>query len=394
MRDDWKRKEIFFGLILVLVVVVYSYAQSKKTDFHKREVQLTENAESTALIRQQAEEILATMSIEQKVYQMFIVTPEALTDSITVTTADEIVRDFLKERPVGGIVYFSQNLTDTEQTEKLLHQMQEYAQEVEGLPLFQCVDEEGGTVARIGNQAGFNVPKIKPMRKIKSEKDAYKAGKTIGIYLRKLGFNLNFAPDADVLTNPKNTVIGNRSFGKDAKQVLRYASAYSDGLHESGIRSTFKHFPGHGATEADTHNDFAYTDKTYKELLQAELIPFAGAKEANIDCVMVSHIAVPNITGDNTPCSLSYKMITEVLRGDLGYDGIVVTDAMNMGAIVGQYASDEAAVAAVGAGVDIILMPADFKRAVEGVLAAVESGAIPLECIDESVRRILIAKLK
>lgn len=262
MWDNWKRKEIFFVLILILAIVVYSFVQSKKTDFQKKEMHLTENTENAALIRQQAEEILGTMSIEQKVYQMFIVTPEALTDGITVTTADEIVRGFLKERPVGGVVYFSQNLTDTEQTEKLLRQMQEYAQEVEGLPLFQCVDEEGGTVARIGNQAGFDVPKIKPMRKIKSEEDAYKAGKTIGIYLRKLGFNLNFAPDADVLTNPKNTAIGNHSFGKDAKQVLRYASAYSDGLHESGIRSTFKHFPGNGATEADTHNDFAYTDKT------------------------------------------------------------------------------------------------------------------------------------
>ncbi|MDE7185677.1 MAG: glycoside hydrolase family 3 protein, partial [Lachnospiraceae bacterium] len=212
-------------------------------------------------------------------------------------------------------------------------------------------------------------------------------------YLGELGFTLDFAPDADVLTNPQNTVIGNRSFGEDAEQVLRFARAYSDGLHAHGVLSAFKHFPGHGATEADTHDGYAYTDKTYEELRQADLVPFAGAAEAGIDCVMVSHIAVPNVTGNNTPCSLSYQMITEVLRGALQYDGIIVTDAMNMGAITRQYASDEAAVAAIKAGADVILMPENLQLAAEGVLAAVRSGVITEERIDASVRRLIRVKL-
>lgn len=340
------------------------------------------------------EEILNSMSLEQKIYQMFIVTPEALTDGDNVTTADEATRAKLAECPVGGIVYFSGNLIDAAQTREMLRYTQEAAADIEGIPLFLCVDEEGGRVARIGNNKGFDVVKVGPMGNIKSEKGAYKAGKKIGAYLKELGFNLDFAPDADVLTNQNNTVIGDRSFGEDARTVLCYAGAYSDGLHANGILSTFKHFPGHGATEADTHEGFAYTDKTYEELLTAELVPFAGASEAGIDLIMISHISVPNVTGDDIPCSLSHRMVTEILRGDLKYDGILVTDAMNMGAIVEKYTSGEAAIAAINAGVDMILMPQDFHQAAADVLAAVERGEISEERIDASVRRILAVKLR
>lgn len=372
--------------MLLLALAVCGFVQENKT-------RASESAADEILLEQQAEVLLDSMTMEQKVYQMFVVTPEALTNGAAVTSVDETARIYLKECPVGGLVYFSKNLTDAEQTKELLRCTQEFAMEIEGLPLLQCVDEEGGKVARVGNHKGFDVPKVGAMGNIATPEDAYAAGSTIGTYLNELGFTLDFAPDADVLTNPKNTVIGNRSFGKDAETVLSFARAYSDGLHACGILSTFKHFPGHGATEADTHDGFAYTDKAYEELRQADLIPFAGAGEAGVDCVMVSHIAVPNVTGDNVPCSLSYRMITEVLREDLGYDGIIVTDAMNMGAIVEQYASDEAAVAAVMAGVDVILMPEDFRIAAEGVLAAVQSGTISEERIDASVKRLIMLKL-
>ncbi|MDE7321306.1 MAG: glycoside hydrolase family 3 protein [Lachnospiraceae bacterium] len=387
MYDKIKYGYVLFIMILLFVLAVCVFVRGDKTH-------AVESVVDESLIENQAEEMLASMTVEQKVCQMFVVTPEALTNGAVVTTVDETLGTCLKKWPVGGLVYFSKNLTDAEQTKELLRCTQELALEVEGLPLLQCVDEEGGKVARIGNNKGFNVPKIGPMGKVDSEEDAYAAGSTIGIYLSDLGFTLDFAPDADVLTNQKNAVIGNRSFGGDAATVLSYAKAYSDGLHVNGILSTFKHFPGHGATEADTHEGFAYTDKTYEELQQAELVPFAGAGEAGIDCVMVSHIAVPGVTGDNTPSSLSYRMITEILRRDLKYDGIIVTDAMNMGAIVEQYASDEAAVAAVKAGADVILMPEDFRLAAEGVLAAVQGGGISEDRIDESVRRIIMVKLK
>lgn len=384
------------GLLYIMALIVLWMFLLPVLGFEKEESQkdaVAADAQEEELVKRRAEEILNSMSIKQKIYQMFIVTPEALTDNMNVTTADGTMRAKLGECPVGGLVYFSKNLIDAAQTKEMLRYTQEIAIDMEGVPMFLCVDEEGGSVARIGNNKGFDVPKIKPMGKILSEKGAYKAGDEIGAYLNELGFNLDFAPDADVLTNQKNTVIGNRSFGEDADIVLCYASAYSDGLHDNGVLSTFKHFPGHGATEADTHEGFAYTDKTYEELSMAELVPFAGANGAGIDLIMVSHISVPNVTGNHTPSSLSYTMVTEILRGDLGYDGLIITDAMNMGAITEKYTSGEAAVSAINAGVDVILMPQDFHQAVEGVLAAVENGEISEERIDASVRRILEVKL-
>ena len=145
-----------------------------------------------------------------------------------------------------------------------------------------------------------------------------------------MGFNVEFAPDADVLTNSANSVIGDRSFGTEPNFVAECAASYSDGLHGAGVLSTFKHFPGHGATADDTHQGFAYTNKTLTELKENELIPFMKAQDEGVDFIMISHISVPNILGDNTPCTLSEYMISEVLRGDLGYQGIIITDAMNM----------------------------------------------------------------
>ena len=393
MHDKMRHDLVLFVLIPFLMLAVCGFCLENRTGDTKNGTEIAQDIENETLPGEQAEELLAAMSLEQKIAQMFIVTPESLTDGANVTTADGAMRVGMELYPVGGLVYFSKNLTDAGQTKEMLRCTQEFSMEIQGLALFLCVDEEGGRVARIGNNKGFDVPKVGPMGNIASKEAAHEAGSKVGGYLRELGFNLDFAPDADVLTNNKNTVIGNRSFGSDAQTVLQYARAYSDGLHENGILSTFKHFPGHGATEADTHEGFAYTDKTYEELMLTDLVPFAGAGESGIDCVMVSHIAVPDITGDNVPCTLSYEMTDGILRRDLGYDGIIVTDAMNMGAVTQNYSSDEAAVAAVKAGVDMILMPEDFRLAVQGVRDAVQNGEISEERIDESVRRIIKVKM-
>jgi beta-N-acetylhexosaminidase len=168
--------------------------------------------------------------------------------------------------------------------------------------------------------------------------------------------------------------------------------AVSDGLHEYGILSCFKHFPGHGAVEADTHKGFAYTDKSLEDLMSCEIIPFAKAGEAGVDMVMAAHISVPTILGDNTPCSLSEFMMTTVLKEQLGYDGLLITDALNMGAITKALGEGEAAVMAVKAGNDILLMPPDLDAAVEAIEAAVENGEIAEERIDASVEKILAKK--
>ena len=339
-------------------------------------------------------ERLAEMTLEEKVYQMFIVTPEALTGYDVVNASTEITKGWLEKYPVGGLVYFADNIMTREQTEDMLKNTTASAMELQGMPMFLCVDEEGGRVVRVAGNDKMGVTNVGPMKDIKDKDEANKAGTTVGTYLKELGFTVNMAPVADVLTNDKNTVIGDRSFGSDAAIVDEYADSYSDGLHSQGILSVYKHFPGHGATEGDTHEGYAYTNKTYEELKETELVPFANAQNNKIDMVMVAHIAVPNITGDNTPCTLSYKMVTEVLRNDLGYDGLIITDAMNMGAITKNYSSKEATVKAIQAGVDIILMPQDFSEAVAGVLEAVENGEITEERINESVLRIIEKKYK
>ncbi len=344
----------------------------------------------------QPEEILADMTLEQKVLQLFVVTPEALTGfSGTVTAAGDATRKSILEYPVGGLIYFARNLNNPEQVKSMLENTLRYYEEA-GYPMpFLAVDEEGGTVARIGGQAAFGVQQVGDMWDIGKGgdvKEAERVGTVIGTYLADLGFNLDFAPDADVLTNPDNKVIGKRSFGSDGQLVADMALAQLRGLEGCGIYGALKHYPGHGATSGDTHDGYAEADRTLEELMEEELVPFAEGARAGVHFIMASHIAVPAATGDGTPCTLSQYMITDILRNELGYEGIVITDAMNMGAISKQYGSGEAAVKALKAGVDIVLMPADFQRAYKGVLEAVESGELTEERIDESVRRILELK--
>lgn len=343
-------------------------------------------------ISRQVEEKLSSMSLSEKIYQMFIVTPEALCGYQTVTAATDTTKDALLRHPVGGIIYFEKNLIDAGQTEEMLRNTQEYAKEIEGVPLFLCVDEEGGKVARIGGRDSFGTEAIEAMQDVTGRDRAYEIGDTMGAYLSGLGFNFDFAPDADVLTNPSNQVIGSRSFGSDADVVTELSLAVSRGLQDNGVLSAFKHFPGHGATEADSHDGLAYTDKTYEQLLEAELKPFQAAGAGGVDAVMAAHISVPEILGDNTPCSLSKHMITDILREEFGFQGLIVTDALDMGAIVNTYGADSAAVLAVQAGNDLLLMPQNLESAVEGIQEAIASGELTEEMIDDRVRRILYTK--
>jgi beta-N-acetylhexosaminidase len=337
------------------------------------------------------------MTLEEKILQMFVITPEALTGYGSVTAAGNATKAALKNRPVGGLIYFSGNIVDETQITSMISNTQSYALKYENYPLFMCIDEEGGKVARIAKNSNFDVSIFDDMKTIGDSGDtkkAYEVGSTIGQYLSKYGFNVDFAPDADVLTNSVNTVIGTRSFGSDARLVTKMTLAVKRGLEENNVYATFKHFPGHGATTGDTHEGFAYIDKTYKELLKSELLPFKNAIKDNANFIMVAHISAPQIIGDNTPSSLSKTMITDILRDDFGYDGVVITDALNMGAIADHYSAATAAVKAVNAGVDILLMPSDFEAAYQGILKAVSKGLISEERIDESVGRILKLKIE
>ncbi len=342
---------------------------------------------------EKTEMILSKMTLKEKIYQMFIVTPEDITGGKTMTSVSDFTLENLGNYPVGGLIYFPSNLVEPTQTKTMLADLQNFAMKDKGIPLFACVDEEGGRVARIANNPAFGVPKFGGMNTITGEAAAYNVGTTIGGYLAELGFNFNFAPVADVTTDGIDSHVNDRSFGSNPSNVTLFATAVSKGLEENNIMSCFKHFPGHGATATDTHNGFGYTAKTYEELLEHDLLPFAAAQKNGIPAIMVAHMSVPDITGDYTPSSLSYKMITEVLRGELNYEGLVLTDALNMGAIVNEYTPAEAAVLAVKAGNDLILMPDDFHAAADAVIKAVKSGDISEARIDESIKRILTAKL-
>lgn len=259
------------------------------------------------------------------------------------------------------------------------------------------VDEEGGIVSRIAKSGIMETPVYDSMQAIGQTGDslkAYETGCQIGSYLSELGFNVDFAPVADVLTNPQNTVIGSRSFGSDPSIDGAMVASEVKGLHTKGMLSTLKHFPGHGDTYEDSHEGKSYVYKTREELENCEWIPFKKGIEAGSDFVMMGHISCPGITGDDTPASLSYTICTEILRDQLGFQGLVITDAMNMGAVANEYASGDAAVRAVQAGADMILMPADFSAAYAGVRNAVQNGTITEERINESVRRILAVKNK
>lgn len=354
--------------------------------------QLTEEEERQNKI----ETLLVSMTLEEKVAQLFIVTPEGLTGFSTVTEAGTVTQNAMNQYPIGGFIYMAQNLQTPDQVRTMIENVQAYSYERIGLPLFINVDEEGGTVTRFGNNANFSLGKVGTMQEIGATGDsqnAYNIGVRIGSFLYELGFNMDNAPDADVLTNPANMVIGSRSFGTDCNLVSEMVLAEMQGLKEQGVISVLKHYPGHGATEADTHQGYAYTTKTLDEIMSNELVPFINGINAGAEVIMAAHISCPNIVGDNTPTSLSRVMLTDILREQLGYQGIIITDALNMGAIAEEYTSAQAAVLAIQAGADILLMPENFQESYAGIIEAVNNGTLTEDRINESVKRIIDLKL-
>ena len=397
---------IFVVVVLVVGVVfaLHKFVKPKMTkpDTETIETVETETPEETGTgevtdpMYEQAMQIATGLTLEQRVAQMFMITPDALTGVSGATRAGDSTRSAFAQYPVGGLVYMSANLTGPDQTTEMLSNMKNFSQDTVGLPIFLGVDEEGGTVTRIASNQEFGVTDVGNMSAVGASGDAqnaYNAGSTIGTYLNNLGFNMNFAPVADVLSNPDNAVVKDRSFGSDSQLVADMVCAEMNGLNEHQIAPVIKHFPGHGATSGDSHDGVVTIEKSLDELMANELIPFQQAINSGASFVMVGHISVPAITGDNTPASLSNAMVTGVLRDQMGFHGVVITDAMNMGAITAGYSSADAAVAAINAGVDIILMPDDFKGAYQGVLDAVANGTISEERINESAARIIKAKL-
>lgn len=414
-----KANYIKIGIILAFSILCFVYGIAKfeirvgevssdnveiKTDEKTEE---SENSEekyeqeaetSEYYLKREVDKLLKNMTLEEKIAQLFVILPEALVDEVDcVTAAGEMTKKAINEIPVGGFIYLERNLETEDQVKEMLSNVQLYSMNRIEVPAFLCIDEEGGSVTRLSGTGRFDIPSIENMSDVGQNNDyerAKEVGNIIGEYLSKFGFNVDFAPVADVLTNSENKVVKMRAFGNDAIKVSEMALLVKQGLEEEGIFATYKHFPGHGSTTDDTHAGYAYSDSTLEELENCELIPFETGIKEGVSFIMVGHISLPNVIGDDTPASLSKYIINDLLRNQMGYDGIVITDAMNMGAISQQYSSSDAAVKAIQAGADIVLMPEDFSSAYLGIINAVKEGVISQERIDESLNRILSVKIK
>ena len=341
---------------------------------------------------------LQQMTLREKVGQMFYIRMESLDPSIEWTTYDDLaainildVTENMKrvneDYPVGGIILYAWNIEDGAQLARVIPQVRA----LNGSPLL-CIDEEGGRVARIANNPNFDVKRYESMVAIGATGDpqnAYECGNTIGTYLKYYDFDIDFAPVADVNTNPENIVIGPRAFSDDPAVAAPMVVNYLQGLKDAGITGCIKHFPGHGDTKADTHYGYASTQKTWAEMLACEMATFKAGIQWGCRLVMTAHIGAPNVTGSDVPATMSPIILQDKLRGELGYQNIIITDGMEMGAITQQYTSAEAAVGSILAGADIVLGPRYFIEAFDAVIDAVGNGTISEERINQSVRRIL-----
>lgn len=338
-------------------------------------------------VQVKAEELLSGMTLREKLCQLMIVRPETLTGESPVTAAGETTRLALESYPVGGLIYSVDNLVTQEQTREMITNTQSYSE----IPLFISADEEGGNVGRLMYKLGTTWVNDMYSYKDMGEDTAYANAYTIGSDMVSCLFNTDFAPVADVWTNPENTVIGDRAYSDDFAQASELVAAAVRGFTDAGMVCCVKHFPGHGDTSTDTHEGAAVVDKSLDELRAGELLPFESGIEAGVDMVMVGHITVTAV--DDEPATISKAVITDLLREELGWDGVVITDSLDMGALAG-YDNGEVCVKFLEAGGDILLGVPDIEAALTALETAVTDGRLTESRIDESVMRILTLKIE
>lgn len=354
------------------------------------EEQTADSQETTEVTEEEkpslVDETLAGMTLHEKVCQMMFVTPEELTGEDGVTVAGDATRQALENYPVGGIVYFAKNLESQDQVKEMIDNSQKYI----SIGLFVATDEEGGVVNRLMDTVGTTYIGSMYYYKDDGDETAYENAYTIANDMSALGFNLDFAPVADVWSNPDNTVIGERAYSDDYAQAAELVGNAVKGFNDGGVMCTLKHFPGHGDTAEDSHYSSAYVHRTKEEIMVDEMQPFRSGIEAGAEFVMVGHLIVPDI--DEVPATLSYKIATGILRDELKFEGVAITDSFEMESIADNYSVDDAVVMSVKAGMDMILQPKDMASSVNSIEQAVADGELSEDRIDESVRRILTLK--
>ena len=349
-------------------------------------------------IKDEYDLIINQMSLREKVGQMFFIRLEALDpDYISDELSGKYIKhdilndemiDTYNEYPCGGIVLFAKNLNDERQLITLTNNIHN----LNNRPLI-CIDEEGGVVSRIANSNKFRVKKMPNSNTITTYDDAYKQGYYIGSYLKKYHIDVDFAPVADINSDSQDNAIGERSFGDNPILVSTMVNAFISGLHDNNIIACTKHFPGHGNSKDDSHLNEVHIEDTLEMLKEEELVPFINNLDIS-DMVMIGHIKTPNTTNNDLPASLSKEIITDILRDTYKYDGLVITDSFEMAAITKYYTNQEVALTAIYAGVDILLMPENYKEAFDTIIQAINTNQIKEERINESVKRILKLKTK
>jgi len=341
---------------------------------------------SAAVQKDAAQTLLDGMSTREKICQLLIVHPETLTDGGTVTAMTDDLAAALRDYPVGGFLLSAGNMTSGEQLRALTSALSSACATA---PLV-TVDEEGGRVARLMNTVGTT--KLNSMYSYRSlgTQGAYDNAQTLAHDIAAYGFNTDFAPVADVWTNKRSNAIGDRAYSDDYDEAATLVSAAVHGFRDAGVICCLKHFPGHGSTATDSHNGAATVDKTLPQLRQEDLKPFVSGIAAGADMVMVGHLTVP--TMDDAPASLSHKLVTNLLRYDLGFRGVIVTDGLQMQALA-QYTDGEKAVRALAAGNDMLLEISDVPGAVAAVEQALADGTLTADALDASVLRVLQLKL-
>lgn len=398
----WKRLAVF-GLVLVAALFAVQVLLSEDDERRTEEPSVPEEAteeekepqgenEPWPVEEQETErdlvfELLEDMSLEEKIGQMLFV-------GISGTAMSDSTQRLLHDYHVGGLIFYKNNISSTSQIIALQNEIRA-ANKGNKLPLFLGVDQEGGRINRLPAEVK-NMPTSLAIGHVNNPDYAYEVGAMLGKAVKAFGFNLNFAPVLDVNSNPNNPVIGDRSFGNEAQTVSHLGVQTMKGMMAEGVIPVVKHFPGHGDTSVDSHLELPTVHKSLAQLEELELVPFRAAVMNGADVVMAAHILLPQIDPDY-PSSMSKAVLTDMLRKGLGFDGVIITDDMTMGAIVNHYSIPEAAVQSVKAGSDVLLIAHEeshIQAAIEALKAAVEKGDITEERLDESVARIIKLKQK
>lgn len=394
-----KKKYIILICIILLFIILFvsslflnkdnnNVNNVENVDIKNEVVENKEEVKKTdeELLLEKVDKKLSEMTLREKIGQMLII---AYYDTNYTKELDTL----LKEVKPGGFILFEKNVTNYENTVNYISKIKATA----NIPMIMSIDQEGGRVQKIKNLDGVNVqiiPNMYDLGKTYDTELSYDVGTVIGEELSAFGVNTDFAPILDIFSNLDNKVIGNRAFGNDSNTVISMALPLARGIKNSGVVPVYKHFPGHGDTGSDSHVELPVVSKTKEELYQNELLTFKAAIEDGAEMIMTAHIALPKVTGSYIPATLSKDIVNGILREEMGFDGVVITDAINMKALSDNYSLEQICEYTINAGVDIILMPTDPKDALNIIERLVNNGNVTEDRINESVKRILKLKYK